>query len=329
MTHNSSATSGRLRAVAVALTIFALTGLVMHGSLTRVSVVVNGRHMAVPRGTTVGEALQLTDGIPCSGDLVSARDGRVVRSGAGMPAHVRLNDAYATTSTRLETADKVSVTPGADVIEFEREATITPPPPATEKKAAKLVALTFDDGPWPESTDAVLAMLERYDVPATFFMVGLYVKRWPETASHVAEQGHLVGNHTFHHATLTKVDMKQLDTELRWTNDVIKGATGVEPVWFRPPGGKHDGRVYGALKSRGMKPVLWTVDPQDWAGASAKQIADRVSNAVRPGAVVLLHDGGGDRGETVKALPMIIKRLRKQGYEFVTLDEIPKPRSRW
>jgi peptidoglycan/xylan/chitin deacetylase (PgdA/CDA1 family)/sulfur carrier protein ThiS len=193
----------------------------------------------------------------------------------------------------------------------------------------KLVALTFDDGPWPGATDQVLRVLDDHDVTATFFMLGINIKKWPEVARRVGEAGHPVGNHTYRHEVLTDVDQARLETELLWTTGLIEQTVGNRPIWFRPPGGLLNGAVYAELQRQNLKPVLWTVDPQDWEGASASEITQRVIAGVHPGAVVLLHDGGGSRDETVKALPVIIEQLQAKGYTFVSLDELDAPKSGW
>lgn len=193
-----------------------------------------------------------------------------------------------------------------------------------------VVALTFDDGPWPKQTDAVLKILAKYDVPATFFMVGDRVKKRPDLARHVANAGHLIGNHTYHHENLTEVAPARIRDEIAGTNRMISRATGKKVTWFRPPMGKVDSRVYSELKRQKMRPVLWTVDPQDWRdNLKATDIERGVLSAVRPGSVILLHDGGGDQREMLKALPKIIRGLRARGYDFVLLDDLDSVKARW
>ncbi|MGB4593928.1 MAG: polysaccharide deacetylase family protein [Coriobacteriia bacterium] len=194
----------------------------------------------------------------------------------------------------------------------------------------KVVALTFDDGPWPRQTDAVLEILDEYDVPATFFMVGDRVKRKPDIAKRVARAGHLIGNHTYHHADLTTLPPAKIKSEIAGTSRMISRATGKKVMWFRPPMGRVDARVYAELKRQKMRPVLWTVDPQDWRdGMKAADIERAVVSAVKPGSVILLHDGGGDQSEMIKALPRIIRILRARGYDFVLLGDVDSVKSRW
>ncbi|MHB1340600.1 MAG: polysaccharide deacetylase family protein [Coriobacteriia bacterium] len=193
-----------------------------------------------------------------------------------------------------------------------------------------VVALTFDDGPWPKQTDALLKILAEYDVPATFFMVGDRVKKRPDLARHVANAGHLIGNHTYHHENLTEVPPARIRDEIAGTSRMISRATGKRVTWFRPPMGRVDGRVYTELKRQKLRPVLWTVDPQDWRDTiKAADIERGVLSAVRPGSVILLHDGGGDQREMLKALPKIIRGLRARGYDFVLLDDLKSVKTRW
>jgi peptidoglycan/xylan/chitin deacetylase (PgdA/CDA1 family) len=200
----------------------------------------------------------------------------------------------------------------------------------TPAPGAKVVALTFDDGPWPGQTDAVLAVLDEKDVPATFFMVGARVKAHPEIARRVVRAGHAVGNHTFRHTLLGSAPPGIVRREIRRADQAITRATGVTPRWFRAPAGELSPEVFRELRRDGLRSALWTVDPHDWGeGVKAATIARRVIAAARPGAIILLHDGGGDRRETVRALPRIIDGLRSKGYEFVTLDELGRVRSSW
>lgn len=193
-----------------------------------------------------------------------------------------------------------------------------------------VVALTFDDGPWPGQTEAILKVLSDRNVPATFFMLGSCVDRRPAVARAVAEAGHAVGNHTYRHTRLDTTTPATAEWEIRATNWAIAQATGVRPRWLRAPGGRLGGPAAGYIASSGMASALWTVDPQDWrAGVSSSDLADAVVGAARPGAIIVLHDGGGDRSATIRALPSIIDRLRAAGYEFVTLDEMPSVRANW
>jgi peptidoglycan/xylan/chitin deacetylase (PgdA/CDA1 family) len=232
------------------------------------------------------------------------------------------------------TAGVARVTVGAVSREVVATETVTRAQPGLVRRVpapgAKIVALTFDDGPWPGQTDAILDILDEKDVPATFFMLGLRVKARPDLARRVVDSGHAVGNHTYHHVHLTSADAKVVASEISGTNRLIAQTTGVTPTWFRAPGGFISPLVFAELKREGLRSALWTVDPQDWReGLRSYEIADGVVAATRPGSVILLHDGGGDQRETITALPWIIDLLRAKGYEFVTLDELGRVRATW
>ncbi|MDY6937605.1 MAG: polysaccharide deacetylase family protein [Cyanobacteriota bacterium] len=183
----------------------------------------------------------------------------------------------------------------------------------------KVVALTFDDGPMPD-TPHVLDILKKYEVPATFFVVGSHMRVYPEYMKRVVEEGHAVGNHTWHH-DYHNIDEATAAAELGRTADLLQELTGVQTRLFRPPGGNlTNGLVaYAARNNYGV--AMWSLDSLDYASNSGG-IAERVIGGIHSGAIVLLHDGGGPRTATVEALPQIIQALQKQGYRFVTLPQL-------
>lgn len=189
----------------------------------------------------------------------------------------------------------------------------------------KLVALTFDDGPWPGQTDRILRVLHQYKVKATFFMLGYLARNNASLAHQVAAQGHLVGNHTMGHKKLTALSAAAVDRQISSAEARIISATGQTPEWLRPPGGYISPSVWSRARKASLKVALWSVDPQDWRRLPSTRITHDVVTRVRPGSIVLLHDGGGDRTQTIKALPGIIRLLKARGYRFVTLDEMPQP----
>ena len=200
----------------------------------------------------------------------------------------------------------------------------------TPLPGSRVVALTFDDGPWPVQTDTLLDILAEKNVPATFFMLGSRVKAAPEVARRVFESGHLVGNHSFRHRRFDEISEKAMRSEISRANREIEKATGVVPRWFRAPGGHMTAAASAEIARLGMRTALWTVDPADWRDdVAASTVVHNVLEAAHPGAVILLHDGGGEQSQTLEALPSIIDGLRAAGYEFVTLDELPSVRSAW
>ncbi|MFF4370542.1 polysaccharide deacetylase family protein [Streptomyces sp. NPDC001594] len=188
-------------------------------------------------------------------------------------------------------------------------------------RGCREVALTFDDGPLPPYTGQVLDVLERYGVPATFFCVGMNARGHPEELARMREQGHEVANHTWSHPFLPELTRAQLREQVQRTQEAVAEASGgPAPALFRPPYGARTPEVLGWLAEAGSRVVLWDVAPDDWTMPGADTIARLILDGVRPGSVVLLHDGGGDRSQTVAALPVVIERLLADGYRFVTVS---------
>jgi len=190
----------------------------------------------------------------------------------------------------------------------------------------KLVALTFDDGPNQPWTLEIAETLKRYDVKATFFVVGANAEAAPQVVRTLTEEGHLVGNHSYgHHKRDALLDLRY--GELSHAEEAIAKAAGVCPALFRPPNGFHTPWQLRTVSSHQMRTVGWDVQPSDWEDPPAEEIVRRVVDSVRPGSIVLLHDGsdtkqGVDRSATLNALPGIIEGLRARGYRFVRVDEL-------
>lgn len=203
-------------------------------------------------------------------------------------------------------------------------ATPTPTPTATKPvappkppKPAKTVYLSFDDGPDPEYTPQVLAILKRYGVHGTFFQQGAMVEAYPDVAKQVAVNGNRIGNHSWDHPFFTKLSYNYMVTgQIEPTNAKIRATTGQTPTCVRPPYGAVNDRVRSAIADEGMDIALWDVDPRDWDRPGSSAIVSRVLDRVYPGAIVLLHDAGGNRSQTLAALPTIIESLQSQGYTF-------------
>jgi peptidoglycan/xylan/chitin deacetylase (PgdA/CDA1 family) len=188
----------------------------------------------------------------------------------------------------------------------------------------KEVALTFDDGPWPGDTIRMLRVLHRFNVHATFFMIGEQAIRYPRLVRKVRAGGNEIGNHTFDHPfSLLDLKPSRVPLEMRRTNRVL-GRSQVTPTLFRPPGGAYDDSVVWQARELGMRTVLWSLDPEDWrAGITAKEVTTAVLSQVKRGSIVLLHDGGGDAGHTIRALPDIIRGIRRKGFKLVLLPPHP------
>lgn len=196
------------------------------------------------------------------------------------------------------------------------------PTSAFKVVGAKVIALTFDDGPWPSSTDKIVNSLSKLDVQATFFMLGAQVQRARARAKSVVAHGNLVGVHSWNHALMTRRSSATNRADLKRSKSAITSATGVTPTWFRPPYGATNRSLKSTASKLGLRQVIWTVDTLDWKYRTTSSIVSRALRGARSGGVVLMHDGGGPRGATVAAVPLIVRRLRARGYDFVTLDEM-------
>ncbi|WP_405431245.1 polysaccharide deacetylase family protein [Micromonospora sp. NBC_00617] len=193
-------------------------------------------------------------------------------------------------------------------------------------RARPEVALTFDDGPQPPYTGQVLDVLERYGVPATFFSVGLHAGGHPDELVRMREQGHQVGNHTWSHPFLQELSRTELADQVQRAGEAVATASGGPvPSCFRPPYGSRTPQVIGWLRELDPTVVLWDAEAEDWAMPGADVIARRILDRARPGSVILLHDGGGDRSQTVAALPPIIEGLLARGYRFVPVEALTPP----
>lgn len=185
--------------------------------------------------------------------------------------------------------------------------------------AARTVAITFDDGPSTVYTPQILSILARYRVPATFFEIGRNVAAHPGVTRRVYRAGDSVQNHTWAHRNLRRVSWNTFRYQVTHTDSVIRAQTGYTPRCLRPPFGAVSSSVYARAARLGKRVVLWTVDPKDWSRPGTATIVRRVLNNVRSGSIVLFHDGGGNRSQTVAALPTILRTLRARGYTFTRI----------
>ena len=191
----------------------------------------------------------------------------------------------------------------------------------------KIVALTFDDGPYPPFTQNLLAVLEEKQVKATFFVVGNNASKYPKVVHQIAEQGHEVALHAGEHKDFLKLNSSELAGNISSGKKVLEELTGKPVKYMRPPHGFRDWAVMEATTDAGLKLVNWSFIPRDWTNPGAQVIADRVCKDVFSGAIVLLHDGDApsqtaSREQTVEATALIIDELRKQGYNFVTVSQL-------
>ncbi|MGL5083081.1 MAG: polysaccharide deacetylase family protein [Microcoleaceae cyanobacterium] len=191
-----------------------------------------------------------------------------------------------------------------------------------EVSGDKAIALTFDDGPWPD-TLKILEILRQQEVKATFFVLGQNLLEYPEIAQQVVQEGHAIGNHTWshpYHALSSAMAAAEIDN----TSAKLEQLTGAKTRLFRPPGGILNNGAVEYAKARNYVVVMWSIDTKDYQQPGVTTLVNRVVGEAHPGAIVLMHDGGGSRRRTVEALPVIIETLRTQGYRFVTLPELLK-----
>jgi peptidoglycan/xylan/chitin deacetylase (PgdA/CDA1 family) len=190
------------------------------------------------------------------------------------------------------------------------------------------IAMTFDDGPSPETTPRLLDILKQRNIKATFFMIGQNAERNPAIVKRILAEGHEIGNHSWTHPQLSKLSDDRVTEEINKTQNAIKDASGYTPVILRPP--------YGAITARqkewiekqfGLSVIIWSVDPFDWKRPGASVIEQRILAGARPGAIVLSHD---IHKQTVDAMPATLDALAAKGFKFVTVSQLiamNKPKS--
>jgi peptidoglycan/xylan/chitin deacetylase (PgdA/CDA1 family) len=348
--------SHHLRVAACALAALVVVGCTEAGPPPPppVSLMVDGTAREVPPGTTFGVLIRDLNLHADAGRLLSV--GGNMLDPRRDPGRILLNGAEELRSTPLRSGDTVTVLEGTDSTEGTRRMVNKLPgmhPTVPQRTLATFplqeidiigrisgeiastrfrttgkgkvpgkVALTFDDGPWPVQTRQVLKVLHRYHAKATFFMVGNLVERYPNIVADVHRAGMPIGDHSWSHPIdppFAKLPPHRLTTEVVETADELR-RKGVSPYLFRPPGGSYDDDVLHEAREAGMRTVTWDVDPSDYLDSSTKKdLAKYVLNHVRPGSIVLMHDGGGNQKATIGALPMIIKGIRKMGLKLTTI----------
>ena len=185
-----------------------------------------------------------------------------------------------------------------------------------ESTDSKKIALTFDDGPHPYYTEQLLKGLKERNVKVTFFITGKSAEAYPEIVREIYEDGHLIGNHTYNHTQLSSRNREKFKEEIIKTNEVIKEITGEDTIYIRPPYGSWNKEFEKELN---MFPVLWTIDPLDWCSSNVSCIVNTVCSKAEENAIILMHD---QYKTTVTAALEIVDQLQKEGYEFVTVDEL-------
>lgn len=184
----------------------------------------------------------------------------------------------------------------------------------------KLVILTIDDGPSRAFVEKVSITLKHYHATATFFCIGKNIQAEPSAIRLIHQNGFEIGNHSFSHRTFTRLSNEEIKREINQTSDLIEKITGLRPTYFRPPQGAYNQRVRRTIESTGLKMAMWTIDPKDWRGKNGpnpEQTVNYITCRLKPGAIILLHE----KRNTWKALPLLLDRLDKQGYQAVSLRE--------
>ncbi len=197
------------------------------------------------------------------------------------------------------------------------------------KTNQKKIALTFDDGPSPEWTPCILDELKKAGIKATFFMIGHHVKKYPEIARRVAEEGHQIGNHGYAHSVILYYTAAEIEEEIKYTEQVIREITGQTTRVFRPPKAWLKKSIKEKIKSMGYEVMLWSLNSKDWVTFNHRYIVKYVMRRVRNGDILLFHDSGNvfspegaDRSQTVSAIGLLAKNLKAQGFQCVTVDEL-------
>lgn len=180
----------------------------------------------------------------------------------------------------------------------------------------KIISITFDDGPDPTNTPKLLEILKNEGVPATFFLIGQNVDKYPDVVKSIFDHGHEIGNHTYDHKDLKTLGVDKIKREIDKTDQSRRNIIGENPKYFRPPYGS----VNLAVAKLINRPIIqWSVDSEDWKTKNGKKIIDKVTSTVYDGSIILLHD---IHKETIEALPNLISRLKKDGYQFVSLKTL-------
>ena len=185
-----------------------------------------------------------------------------------------------------------------------------------EGAETKKIALTFDDGPHPRYTEELLDGLAERNVKATFFLLGQNIEGREEIIRRMAEEGHLIGNHTYYHVDITKLEEEEACREILDTSEKITAITGYPVEYIRPPFGNWDKELECEVM---MLPIFWSVDTLDWTTRNTDQIVQKVVTDIEENDIILMHDS---YDSTVKAALRIIDLLQAEGYEFVTVDEL-------
>lgn len=254
------------------------------------------------------------------------------------PTHRALADPNFSSTSRLGSTSHLGSQPTPTPLLLPSPSPTGPLPPALPQAIAILqaqnhllyhgntslpeIALTFDDGPNPYYTPQILTILQHYNVKATFFCIGRLVADYPALVKQEFAAGHTIGNHSWSHPNMALLTPASIHLQLSRTSDAIEAAIGMRPAFFRPPYGRMSVQELTQAYHDGLTTVVWNDEGEDWTRPGVNVIIQRILRLASNGAIILMHDGGGDRSQTVAALPFIINGLRQRGFQLVTIQQM-------
>lgn len=190
------------------------------------------------------------------------------------------------------------------------------------KNNSQKIALTFDDGPHPKYTRKILDILKKYDIKATFFVIGQNIEYYPGILEEIIDEGHEIGNHTYNHKHTKQLNESDFDREVKSCDKIVEEVCNYKIKLFRPPEGFVDSKVKQVADELEYSIILWNIDTRDWAHSTPAEIERNVLTNVTAGDIILMHDYTSGKNTTIEALERIIPKLLSEGYKFVKISEL-------
>lgn len=259
--------------------------------------------------------------VAATADISAKQDGGVTLASAA-PAKSTTSGKPALTGTAEQAGKTATTVPPVQPIPILLQKPTEPAVSYVAKPGAKLVALTFDDGPDGRFTPAILAILKASKIHATFFTVGIQVNHYGSMMKRIKADGHEIGNHSYSHKDLSKLDREQILSQIKQADVLINKQSGYVPRIVRAPYGAVSPLLRTIMKENHRDLIGWSVDTRDWAGSSVATMRANVNKNTHPGGIILMHSFGSKLDNTVQLLPLIIKDLKNKGYTFVTVSEL-------